>query len=147
MGTENPPTPPADPTDQTDWSRLRERLEQPGAPNVTNMTGLRGRLERSRMARQSKKPPPLPTHPDYGREIPPRLNPDVPAMVKWLKQGYRDILAGAAEFRQQIATLTTDNKLGYEEFEDLRVHYRALNDAVNQALFFAENLDRRVRCR
>ncbi|HYO20199.1 MAG TPA: hypothetical protein VES02_16215, partial [Dermatophilaceae bacterium] len=42
---------------------------------------------------------------DYGREVPPRLNPDVPDMVDQVKAGYAGLTVWILGFRHEIVAL------------------------------------------
>src|SRR6478672_502741 len=76
---------------------------------------------------------------DYGRQIPPPLNPSVVAMVNLLLNGYDDLTAKIAEFRTKITELVEAGKLDAAEQTDLLTRYSALQDAIDTA---ADNTER-----
>jgi hypothetical protein len=71
--------------------------------------------------------------PDYGREIPPRLNPDVPDMVDRVKACYVGLTQWITGFQQEIAELADAGKLDRAAEVGLLEHYRDLQEAVDAA--------------
>lgn len=74
-----------------------------------------------------------PTVPDYGREVPPGINPDVPDMVDQVKVCYVDLEQWIAGFEDEIVALVEAHKLNPGERERLVEHYRDLQEAVDAA--------------
>jgi hypothetical protein len=68
-----------------------------------------------------------PVAPDYGREIPPRINPDVPDMVDRVKSGYFDLTEAIQRFQDWVADLDPRAR------PSLTAHYRHLLEAVTAA--------------
>ena len=73
------------------------------------------------------------TAPDYGREIPPRLNPDVPDMVDRVKACYVGLTQWIVGFQDEIVALVDAGKLDPGERTGLLEHYRHLQEAVDAA--------------
>ena len=71
--------------------------------------------------------------PDYGREIPPRLNPDVPDMVDRVKACYVGLTRWIGDFQDEIVALVEAGKLDPGERAGLLEHYRDLEKAVDDA--------------
>ena len=71
--------------------------------------------------------------PDYGREIPPRLNPDVPDMVDRVKACYVGLTQWMTGFQQEIAESADAGKLDRAAEVGLLEHYRDLQEAVDAA--------------
>ena len=69
--------------------------------------------------------------PDYGREIPPRLNPDVPDMVDRVKACYVGLTQWMTDFEQGIVNLANAGMLNRSV--SLSGHYRDLHMAVDAA--------------
>lgn len=79
--------------------------------------------------------------PDYGRVIPPPLNPDVPGMVKKVKSCYEALIQWIVNFQNQIAELVAAGKLDRTEQQSLSEHYRDLQNAVEAAVLDAPESD------
>jgi hypothetical protein len=73
------------------------------------------------------------TAPDYGREIPPRLNPDVPDMVDRVKSCYVSLTQEIDGFREGVAMLVATGELDPRDSIGLPEHYRDLEEAVDAA--------------
>ena len=75
---------------------------------------------------------------DYGLEIPPRLNPDIPDMVDRVKSCYVDITGWIRTFEEVVcsAVLPNAGKLDPSASEDLLGHYRELEEVVDAALTY-----------
>lgn len=71
--------------------------------------------------------------PDCGREIPPRLNPDVPDMVDQVKSCYAGLTKWIEEFQHVIAELRDHDLLDPCESAGLLKHYDQLQEAVDAA--------------
>jgi hypothetical protein len=75
----------------------------------------------------------LPEAPDNGREIPPRINPDVPDMVDQVKGGYFDLTQAIQQFQEWVADLAAARDLDPRVRAALVAHYRHLLEAVDAA--------------
>lgn len=71
---------------------------------------------------------------NYGRVIPPPLNPDVPKMVKEVKDCYSTLIEWIAGFKDEIAELAGAGKLDAVEQWNLSEHYFGLQSAIEAAL-------------
>ncbi|MGO9285722.1 MAG: hypothetical protein ACLP75_22830 [Mycobacterium sp.] len=71
--------------------------------------------------------------PDYGREIPPRLNPDILDMVDRVKACYLGLTQWIVGFQDEIVALVDAGKLDPGERTGLLEQYRHLQEAVDAA--------------
>jgi hypothetical protein len=71
------------------------------------------------------------TAPDYGREIPPRLNPDVPDIVDQVKECFVGLTRWIAGFQHEITELADSGKLDRAAEVGMQEHYRQLQEAVD----------------
>lgn len=71
--------------------------------------------------------------PDYGREIPPRLNPDIPDMVDQVTACYVELTQSILGFQDEIVALVDAGKLDPDKSTGLVEHYRHLQAAVDAA--------------
>lgn len=71
--------------------------------------------------------------PDYGREIPPRVNPDVLDMLDEIKACYVSLTESIARFQDEVGSLAEAGKLDPNERAGLFGHYRHLEEAVAAA--------------
>lgn len=71
--------------------------------------------------------------PDYGREIPPRINPHVFDMVDQVQSCYVALIQAVEVFKQQVADLVAAGELAPSERLSLQGHYRELVDAIDVA--------------
>lgn len=71
---------------------------------------------------------------DYGRVIPPPLNPDISGMVKQVKDCDRALNRSIAVFQDEITELVATGQLDHDEGLGLSGHYRDLQDAVDTAM-------------
>jgi hypothetical protein len=69
----------------------------------------------------------------YGREIPPRLNPNVAEMIDQVKACYADLTRRIVGLQDEIVALIDAGKLDHGERTGLLEHYRHLQDAVDAA--------------
>ena len=69
----------------------------------------------------------------YGREIPPRLNPDVAEMIERVKSCYADLTQWIVSFQNEIVALIDAGKLDHGERTGLLEHFGHLQDAVDAA--------------
>ena len=73
------------------------------------------------------------TAPDYGRQIPPPLNPFVAGMVARLMDGYESATARIKGFQKEITELVEAGKLDPVEQAALLTQHSALQDAIDTA--------------
>jgi hypothetical protein len=71
--------------------------------------------------------------PDYGLEIPPRLNPDVSDMLDRVKACYVGLTQRIVGFQDEIVALADTDELDPGERTSLLEHYRHLQEAVDAA--------------
>jgi hypothetical protein len=79
--------------------------------------------------------------PDYGREIPPRLNPDVPDMVEQVKACCFALTQAIEGFQERVAYLVAASELDRRERLGLTGHYRDLLEAADAATAVALHLN------
>jgi hypothetical protein len=75
-----------------------------------------------------------PMAPDYGREIPPRINPDVPDMVDQINGCYFTLTQAVEGFQEEIADLVDAGELAPSEGRSLQSHYQELVEAIDRAM-------------
>jgi hypothetical protein len=118
-------------------SALTERNTPMASENnePADLAGFRARREALKQERRRQKARDnlSLTAPDYGREIPPRLNPDVPDVVDRVKGCYVDLTQWITDFRRDIAELADAGKLDRAAEVGLLEHYRDLENAVDDA--------------
>lgn len=71
--------------------------------------------------------------PDYGRQVPPPLNPNIPDMVQKVRACYAVLAQGIFDFQDEIAALVAAKKLHPSEHQRLSGHYRDLTAAIEAA--------------
>jgi hypothetical protein len=114
------------------------RQEHPGGirnNEPADLASFRARREELKRERRRKKARDNFTAeaPDYGREIPPRLNPDIPDMVHRVKACYVGLTQWITDFRSDIAGLADAGKLDRAAKVGLHEHYHDLQEAVDAA--------------
>ncbi len=79
--------------------------------------------------------------PDYGREIPPRINPDTSHMVSQVTSCMADLTVLMGVFQQEVSGLAQTGRLAPRELTELMAHYEPLQVAVVSAAEHAARWD------
>lgn len=106
-----------------------------------DLAAFRGQRAAARLERRRRKASAnfAKMSPDYGREIPPRLNSDVPDMIDQVKACYAILTQCICDFEDQIVSSVEAGKLDQGERICLLEHYGRLQEAVDAATADALN--------
>lgn len=104
-----------------------------GSPTDLAAFRLRRAEAKEQRRRQKARDNFLAASSDYGREIPPRLNPDVPDMIDQVRTCYVDLTQWINDFREKIVALLEAGKLHPQQGTGLLEPYGDVQAAVDAA--------------